>query len=215
MKKVYFLLFFVLTCFQITAQGMRVDIFGNLEYESREQQYKAVLKQTIFDDLTFSDSRNNEITYSKKYLEFKFRAVLQSEDAKMGFFTTLIHKYRLDANYKAKYSVDVFNKVTIKDNRNTQIQYGTDIFGNLEFRTGKIRATLKKDVFNNMVYEDGTGNKIQYSQKSWNHMLVLYGSNEHVFDYLLDEFLEVRNEPTRPYQQPEPPKDRRVNNVTR
>ena len=215
MKKYFIFILFVLTSFQISAQGMRVDIFGNLEYESREQQYKAVLKQNIFNDLTFSDTKNNEITYSKKYLELKFRAVLQSEDAKMSFFTVLIRKYRLEANYKASYSVDVFNKVTIKDNRNTQIQYGTDIFGNLEFRTGNIRATLKKDVFNNMVYEDGTGNKIQYSPKSWNHLLVLYGTNQQVFDYLLDEFLEVRSEPTRPNQQPEPPRDRRVNNGNR
>jgi len=129
MKRLLIILFLAATSLQIFAQHLEVDIFGNLQYEPREGSYKAYLKKDIFNNLIFSDNNDNELTYEKKYLDLKYKDVLRNKEAQADFFRYLIHKYRLESQYKAKFSVDIFDKIIIEDNRNNKVEFGKDIFG--------------------------------------------------------------------------------------
>ena len=200
----------ILIGLQIRAQHVEFDIFGNLQYESEDERYKAYLKKDIFDNLIFSDSNNNELKYYKKYLDLYYKGALENKEDKIDFFRNFISEYSSERGYKATFEVDIFDKVIIKDNLNNKVEIGTDIFGNqtyeeikngekismktdlagnLEYRSDKERAFLKKNIFNKWTYSDSSGNKFEFSNKTWNRLKYLYVSEEDILFFLINKFL--------------------------
>lgn len=209
MKKQLYLIILTIITLQTYAQRMDVDIFGNPRYESRDMRYSASLKEDIFNNLIFSDNMNNEITYEKKYLDIYFPSVSGNIEKKTDFLSHLIHTYNHYSNYKATFSVDIFNDVVIKDNRGNSVEIGTDIFGNptynertnhgsisvkrdifgnMEYKSEMIEASLKKDIFNKWTYTDNCGNKFEFGEKTWNKLIHKFGNDENIIVYLVDEF---------------------------
>jgi len=210
MKKHLLVFLLTIICLHSHAQAIRFDIFDNLEYESRENRYKAYLKKDIFNNLLFSDNQANELTFMKKYLELNYGNTLEDEVNKIDFFSSLIDTYILESGYKATYNVDIFDKVIIEDNRNSRIEIGRDIFGNttyedrinnvrttikrdlfgnVEFRSGSNQANLKKDIFNRWRYTDNSGNDFRFSAGSWDKLLHQYITEEDILYFLVNEFL--------------------------
>jgi lipid II isoglutaminyl synthase (glutamine-hydrolysing) len=210
MKNYFLIILLTIISLQTHAQRIRFDIFDNLEYESRENRYKAYLKKDIFNNLLFSDNQANELTFMKKYLDLTYSNSLEDEEDKIDFFRNLIDTYGFESGYKATYTVDILDKVIIEDNRNSRIEIGRDIFGNatydertnnirttirrdlfgnLEFRSGRDQANLKKDIFNRWRYTDSSGNDFRFSTSSWDKLLHLYISEEDVLYFLVDKFL--------------------------
>lgn len=210
MKKCFLLILFAFISLHTYAQRIRFDIFDNLEYESRNNGYKAYLKKDIFDNLLFSDNQANELTFMKKYLDLNYSNSLHEEENKIDFFRNLIDTYSFESGYKATYNVDIFDKVIIEDNRPGRIEIGRDIFGNttyddrtnnvkttirrdlfgnVEFRSGRDKAYLKKDIFNRWRYTDNSGNDFRFSAGSWEKLLYQYISEEDILYFLVNKFL--------------------------
>ena len=215
MKKALFLLFFAAICNHLFSQRYENDIFGDPTYVSSDLQYQASLKKDIFDNLTFSDNKSNEVKFEKKYLDAFYPNLLENSEAKFDFFRHQLSKYSNERNYKATYSVDIFDKVVISDNRGRELEIGKDIFenttydktknngvkvsirrdlfGNLEYKTDQIQATLKKDIFDKWIYGDNTGNKLEFSVSTWNILKHRYGNEEEILLYLIHEFVLNRD----------------------
>lgn len=212
MKKIVLYILLMVIGGQGLAQKMETDIFNNLKYESREGDYQAYLKKNIFDDLIFSDNKDNVITLKNEYLKLEYRHLPEDADAKFDLFRRLIFDYRNEANYTATYSVDIFGKIIIEDNRRRKVEIGKDIFGNetydeingdqkisikrnlfggLEYKVNKDEASLQKDIFNNWIYKDSQGNECKFSSETWNKLQKRYGTEEKIFYFLIDEFLNA------------------------
>jgi len=211
MKKYLFVLMLAVSCSPLFAQRMENDIFGDPTYQSRDLQYKASLKKDIFSNLTFSDNKSNEVKFEKKYLDAFYPNLLDNAEAKFDFFRYQLSKYSNEQNYRATYSVDIFDKVVISDNRGYELKIGKDIFGNptydekknngesisirrdlfgnLEYKTDKIQANLKKDIFDKWNYSDNTGNKFEFSVSTWNMLMRRYENDEGILMYLIHEFV--------------------------
>ncbi len=210
MRRYLTYLILILASTQVFAQRIHTDIFGNLIHESGRGNYEAKLEVNIFDDIVFTDNRENEITYKSAYIKKEYRALLDHPEEKYDLFRHLIMKYRNDANYEATYEVDIFDNVNIEDNRDLKVEYGEDIFGNesyyeeidgkkvsikrnlrggLEYETNTEEAELNKDIFDNWIYEDSRGNEITLSRRNWNRLIRRYGTDEKIFFSLIDEYL--------------------------
>ncbi len=209
MKKCFLYIAALLLAFPLSAQrgNVETDIFGDLQYNSGG--YTASLKKNIFDDLTFSDNRNNNLVFEKKYLQQEDPKVLSDVGARTDFFRYLIRRYRSENGYTAKYSVDIFGTTIVEDNRGNKVERGTDIFGNptykeksggvevsvkrsidgaLEYRSGGESASLGKDIFGKWIYKDSSGNRFEFGGRAWDMMIRRFGNDENVLWFLMDEF---------------------------
>jgi hypothetical protein len=208
MKKLLLLLLLIIVNLPLFAQRIETDIFNDLKYESENRQYQAKLKKDIFDNLLFSDNKNNKVSYNKKYLDLKHPQLAKNKESKIKFFRNLINRYHRETNNDVKYSVDIFDKIIIETNGD-KTEAGKDIFGNYTYE-GKIngkntsvrkdlsgrwnysygneKASLEKDIFNKWNYNDSSGNKIEFSEKTWSNLLSKYGREEDVFRVLIDTF---------------------------
>lgn len=214
MKKYLFLLFLTIISLSTYAQHIEKDIFGDLKFEPQDESYTASLKKNIFDNLVFSDNRDNEITFEKEYLRKNYPDLAKNEDAKRYFFRQLVDEYKHERNYKASYKIDIFGKEIFEDNRNTKVETGIDFFGNptyeekinnqtrsmhrdlsgnLEYNSDHEKAWLKKNIFNRWVYTDSNGNEFEFSEKTWRRLMDKYETEENVLFYLVDEFLKERD----------------------
>lgn len=196
--------------FNSNCQEFSRDIFDNLIYESEYRNYKAYLKKNIFDDLIFTDNRDNEITLRKKYIDLHYGNMLENEEIELDVFRSLLETHSYKSNYEATYSVDILGKIKIEDNEDNSIEISEDIFGNTTiheerggeyrtikqnlngeytFKTNHAHASLKEDIFNRWVYKDSDENELKISSKTWNVFLQKYGNDEHIFRHLIHEFL--------------------------
>lgn len=210
MKKTNILLLLILVAFQLTAQRMENDIFGDPTYESSDRNYKANLKKDIFDNLIFTDNNKNELKFEKNYLDAFYPNLLTNSEAKFDFFRHLISTYRHDASYQATYSIDIFNAVIIKDNRNYELKIGKDIFGNatyeekgngdrlsirknlmgeFEYDSNRLVAKLKKDIMNRWEYSDDSGNTFEFGEATWNALKRRFGTEEDILLYIIRELV--------------------------
>lgn len=210
MKKYFALSILLLANLSIYAQRIETDIFNDLTYESRDGRYRAQLKEDIFENLIFTDNNRNKITFKKEYLSSQFGNTLKNPREKADFFRSMVHRYGQEQGYEATFSVDIFDKTIIEDNRNNRIEYGTDIFGNptykeringiessinkdlmgtLTYRSHGQEATLREDIFHKWIYEDSKGNKLEFSTETWYMLRRKYGNDEDVFVFLRNEFL--------------------------
>ncbi|KGE13539.1 hypothetical protein [Sphingobacterium deserti] len=211
MKKIILLSIFLLHAFSMFAQlaAIQRDIFGDLDYQSRDGNYQSSFKKNVFDDLTFTDSRNNKVTLEKKYLNATYPGILGNEKRKRELFYQLIQENRRGEGYVAKYSIDIFNKLIIEDNEGYKLEKGKDIFGHeqiaeqmdgvktsfnktingtLEYSSGKDKASLKKDIFDKYLYSDSFGNELQFNEKTWRTLTRRYETDEDAFMSLIDQF---------------------------
>lgn len=211
MKKLLFIFVLAASCSQIFAQRLENDIFGDPTYQSRDLRYQASLKKDIFSNLTFSDNKSNEVKFEKKYLDAFYPNLLDNAEAKFDFFRHQISKYGTEQNYKATYSVDIFDNVEISDNRGYELKIGKDIFGNptydekkkngetlsirrdlfgnVEYKTDRIQANLKKDIFDKWTYSDNTGNEFEFGVSTWAMLKRRYENEEEILQYLIHEFV--------------------------
>jgi len=211
MKKVIALIALLFSLIAVFAQqyDMETDIFGNLDYTSRDAKYNATLEKNIFDDLVFSDSRNNEVKYEKKYLDKQYPGIHQNKQMKINLFSDLLWQNRKSRGYKAEYQIDIFGKLIIEDNEGYKLEEGKDIFGHnnveeeingvktsikrnihgeVEFTSGTDRATLKKDIFDKWVYEDSLGNKFQFGSHTWDRLIRRFRTDEKILLSLVDQY---------------------------
>lgn len=147
MKRCVFILTLLFSIVSVFAQRGTQSLYSrdnrdNLQYETRKG-YKAILKTDIFGDKIYTDSRGNEIKYTKKFLE---RMSGYEEDLEFLLFRTLIADNERRDNYKETYSVDILGA----------LQY--------EVKNG-IRAELKTDISGSKIYTDNRGNEIEYTKK--------------------------------------------------
>ncbi|MFD2969620.1 hypothetical protein [Sphingobacterium bambusae] len=211
MKKNILLLLFLVSCVTLFAQNHKIEtnIFGDLVYESTDGRYTATMKKNIFDDLIFTDNRNNAITYEKKYLAKEWAGILGNKQKQTDLLLDLIRQNRRSEGYVAKYSIDIFDKLIIEDNRGYKLEQGKDIFGNeqfaeqrggmkssfkkglngtLEYSEGTNRASVRKYGLDKWRYEDSFENEIDFSEATWQRLMQRYGTDEDIFFVLIDQF---------------------------
>lgn len=211
MKQLIIILVLVLSSGLLFAQRGTVDtdIFGALHFKSTDGQYKASLEKNIFDDLVFTDSRNNKLHYEKKYLDKMEPGLRGDKEAQRRMLKRLVRENKRNSDYKATFKVDIFDKTIIEDSKGYKLEEGKDIFGNtnvkeqvngsvselkrslkggLEYTAGKNTASLEKDIFDRWLYKDSFGNEIQFGKETWKRILQRYGSDEKFFWYLLDRW---------------------------
>lgn len=190
-------------------QDIRVDIFDNLELTSADGRYKAKLEKNIFDDLIFKDNKNNSVKLEKKYLDKEYPGIRSSHKMKSELLRSLVHDNRRRSSYDATYSIDIFDKLIIKDNQGYYLEQGKDIFGNemieevvrgekskmtrnfrggLEYTQGTNKASLEKDVFDFWIYKDSYGNEVRYGKKAWERNLIKFKGEEAFFWFLIDMY---------------------------
>lgn len=203
----YFII--LLFCTPAYAQDIESDIFNDLKFNSERSNYSATFKKNIFDDLIFSDNKGNVAEYKKEYLLQTYPQVLRNAEAKTNMFRQLIHDNRHDANYHVTYSVDIFGKVKIEDNRGNKSASETDIFGNdqyhetingkdlsvnkeldgrIIYKSGGRRAEIRKDILDRWIYSDSRGNELRINKQSWAILQQRYGSETNAFLFLVDSF---------------------------
>lgn len=209
MTRIYLLLIFILTFTGVSAQRLETDIFGNLAYSSPDRDYKALLAKNIFDDLVFTDNRDNKISYKKKYLDKMFPGIRGSKAQQTELMWSLLRENAHNSKYVANYKIDIFDKVIIEDNRGYKLVQGVDIFGHqnieeqfdgiktsikrnlqgyLEASVDQEKASLKKDVFDKWGYEDSLGNRFQFGAQTWKQLMHRFGSDDRVFQFLLENY---------------------------
>jgi hypothetical protein len=165
------------------------DIFGDLRYNATFGGYSATLKKNIFDDLTFSDSRRNEVVFKNKYLLSEFPEVLDDPRAREEFLQSVALRHRRDEGYRATFSVDIFGTVEIEDNRGNRTEVKTDIFGNRQYEQRRQGRTMSigRDIHGTLRfsgpegtaslgtafslgkwrYEDSRGNRVELCDETW------------------------------------------------
>lgn len=211
MKNFIIILTLVLSSNLLFAQqgSLDTDIFGNLQFKSVDGQYKASLEKNIFNDLVFTDSRNNKLHYEKKYLDIAERGLASNKEAQTRLLRRLVRENKRRSGYEATFKVDIFDKITIEDNKGYKLEEGKDIFGNthieeqvkgtktvlkrnfsggLEYTEGKHTASLEKDIFDQWLYKDSFGNEIRFGKETWKRILKQYGTDEKFFWDLLDRW---------------------------
>jgi len=201
----------VLTLSSVISYGQRIqqDIFNDLVYKS--DHYQAKLKKNIFDDLTFSDSNNNLLTFNKAYLEKKMGPNYNDVEIKSMFFQDLVLDYMQISGYEAAYKVDILDTMTITDNQGKKLTAKEDIFGlmqiksespnkianirtdfsgDLEYKASNNQsASLKKDSWGNRIYTDSNKTKIEMSEAVWQRLCKRYQTENHAFIFLVEHFL--------------------------
>src|SRR5690606_21533924 len=211
MKRFIVILALVLSFSVLFAQrgAIDTDIFGALQYRSADGRYKASLEKNIFDDLIFTDSRNNKLQYEKKYLDKAEPGLRGNKDAQMRLLRRLVRENSRHADYRATFKVDIFDKTIIEDNKGYKLEERKDIFGNinveervngsraqlkrnlrggLEYTREKDNASLEKNIHDQRIYKDSFGNEIQFGKETWKRILDQYGTDEEFFWELLDRY---------------------------
>ncbi|QDH77928.1 hypothetical protein FKX85_02290 [Echinicola soli] len=215
-----YLLFLAALLTQQLAYGQLIErnFFGDLEYSSRNGEYKATLEKDVFDDLIYTDNQRNKVTFEKDYLHWEYGDMLENEREERMFLMDLVRQYRRESNYKATYEIDVFDNLIIEDNRDYKLEIGEDIFGNvtreesingrktsftkeknggLVYESNNENASLRKDIFDRWIYEDSRENKLEFGKSTWDRLVNKYGDNEVIFSQLMNELLFFRDTPKR------------------
>jgi len=147
MKNVIVFLCFQVFIFNSFAQQFGRDFFKNLTYESARENYKAKLEKNVFNDLVFTDNKNNKITFNNKFLSRTNPTVLSNSRDQEIFFEDHITYFRNVTNRKEEFEIDIFDSWIFKTNENNY------------------KAELKKDVFNARIFSDNQGNRFSYDEK--------------------------------------------------
>ncbi|WP_215224501.1 hypothetical protein [Echinicola shivajiensis] len=211
MKKYWiFVLLFIGVSKLAIGQSIQRDFFGDLEYVSRNGDFKAKLDRDVFKSLVYTDDNGNKVTFEKEYLDEIYGDILKTEEEERDFLLNLVRKYKREEGYVVKYTIDVFDRMVIEDNRENKLVEGKDVHGNYireEKRNGrriyvkkeldgglllemdKEKASLRKNIFDKWVYQDSRGNKLEFSGATWKALNDRYGNNEEIFNFFTNELL--------------------------
>lgn len=148
MKSVILFLCFQLFIFSSFAQQFGRDFFNNLTYESARENYKAKLEKNVFNDLIFTDNKNNKITFNNKFLSRTNPTVLSNSKDQEIFFEDHITYFRNVTNRTEEFEIDIFDTWIFKTNVNNNYE-----------------AKFKKDIFNARIFSDNQGNQLSYDEK--------------------------------------------------
>ena len=198
------------TFIQAQSNAIKTDIFGDLQYKNLHNGMEASLKKDLFDKLTYSDNKANELSYDKKYLNRNHPEALRSSQGKTKFFQKLIRENRRNRDFKAQYGIDIFDQFTYEDNRGKKIKEGKNIFGHTEYEStvngstttfkrelnGSLRfkadgqeATLAKNIHGKWVYKDNIGNNFEFGAHTWQQLIADFGNDEEILMSLVDQYL--------------------------
>lgn len=147
MKSVIIFLCFQVFNFSSYAQQFGRDFFNNMTYESARENYKAKLEKNVFNDLIFTDNKNNKITFNNKFLSRTNPSALSNSKEQEIFFEDHITYFRNVTNRKVEFEIDIFDSWIFKTNENNY------------------KAEFKKDVFNARIFSDNQGNQFSYDEK--------------------------------------------------
>lgn len=206
MKRNLLSLLFLTLCLTVFSQKIETDIFNDLKYKSQNKEYESQLKKDIFGNLTFTDSKKNQIIFKKEYLVYQYGDRMEHLDQKIDFFKDLIHQMKYKSGFEAKYAIDIFNKITIEDNQNYKLEYGgnpvysettngnttsisKDLTGAFHYKCNNEEASLRMDIFHKWVYEDNEGNKFEFGVNTWSLLIKRYGNEEGVLLFLANQYL--------------------------
>lgn len=167
-------------------KNISVDIFGDLQYRSKNG-FKASLKKNIFDDIIYSDDNSNETKYSKE----QWAELLNKfQDDRENCFVWLIKTHRGVENTKEEYKVNIFGDKVYKDNFGNSETYKRNIFGDLVYEnSNRQEAKLRKNIFDEMEYSDSKGTTRKYKTKEWENLLKKYYDEEAIFKILVRKYL--------------------------
>lgn len=198
MKKLITLILFVIVSLNLSAQYGRdrgyeniykyisTDIFGNLEY-SNHYGFKATLIKNIFDDITYSDSNNNEVKYSKEQWA---ELINDFRGDREYCFAWHIRRYKGSQNEKSEHTVNIFGDKIYKDNAGNSETYKKNIFGDLVYENSNDqKAKLRKNVFDEMEYSDSKGTIRKYKMNEWENLIYKYGTEDAIFRILIRKYL--------------------------
>jgi hypothetical protein len=174
----------VLLCFQVFvlssfSQQFGRDFFNNLTYESARDNYKAKLEKNVFNDLIFTDNKNNKITFNNKFLSRTNPTILSNSKDQEIFFEDHITYFRKVTNRKEEFQIDMFDNWKFETNENNY------------------KAELKKDIFNAHIFSDNKGNESSYDEKYLakipNHPFRTNKEQYTFFVDLIDRFFTEKN----------------------
>lgn len=195
MKKILLLTFTCLISIALFAQHghrhddtyryIRTNIFGDLEYKDSDREAK--LKKDIFDNMIYSDSRGNEVKYSKEH----WSDILKDfRGDKEKCFVWLIHEYRGQENQKKEFSKNIFGDDVYKGNNGYTETFKRDIFDNYIFENNRgQKAKLESNIFDRWIYSDSEGTKHEFSEREWSRLLKRYASENAIFRVLVADYL--------------------------
>ena len=190
-------------------QAQKIEKNYREDWTYSHNRYDAKLEKAFFGGLDFSDNNRNKIEFSKEYLNLEYSGILEDDELQQLFLMDLVKKYKYTNRYTATYEVDMFGKVTIKDNQGNKIEYGTDLFGNkiyedkkrgikysigkdlmgnYNYKSGRESASLKKDIFDKWMYTDSFGNKLEIAPETWGRWIAQFRDEEGVLFYLITLF---------------------------
>lgn len=179
MNKYTTLLIALFISFQIQAQNISRDFLGNLTYESARDNYKAKLEKNVFNDLIFTDNKNNKITFNNNFLSRTSPTVLSNFRDQETFFEHHLNYLRKLSNRKEEFVIDMFDTWKFETNENNY------------------KAELKKDIFNAWIFSDNKGNQSSYDEKYLskipNHPFRTSKEQYTFFVNLMDRFSTEKN----------------------
>ncbi len=195
----------VVLCLQGHAQKIEADIFGNLEYKSKDANYKANLKEGIFNELIFSDSNDNTITLKSEYIKLKYDKSPITADEKFSIIAALCKKFKKRKNLEITFSADIFGAIIL--NGKSEVDLEKDILGKVtlnkdinslnssieeisdnkfKYKASFKEATLQKGFFDAWIYKDSQGNEFNFSKETWSKLKNMHGGEEEVFVFLIN-----------------------------
>ncbi|WP_165041134.1 hypothetical protein [Dysgonomonas sp. ZJ709] len=153
-------------------ESYKIDIFGALQYQGNDG-LNASLSKDVFDNKIYQDSRGNKVSYSKEFWP-EIYADFHGDEINILYW--LLDRFWKIERYQEEYSVDIFDSLKFKNNKNNS-------------------ASLSKDVFDNKVYKDSNGNDIKYKPSAWNKIIKKNGSEQKAFISLIySHLLNLPNE---------------------
>ncbi len=134
---------------------------------STQSGVKRKLEKNIFNDLIFSDSNNNKITYKSDFIKKVLKISANDTEFKQSLFSSLTYFLNDKKNYQETFDVNIFDQVIISSNTGDKIQIDLDmvsdedrflwtnkykIINNQSVDTPKFN--IKRDAFGNLSFKD-------------------------------------------------------------
>lgn len=190
MNKTLLLTILLFSSMGVTAQrssSMEYDIFGNIVATS-PNGVKSSLEVNIFDDIVFSDSNRNKITYKSKFLQKVAQKSAKDKAFQKDLFSTLSFFLRDKKNYIETYDVNIFDQVIISNNIGDNIKMDLSLvddkdrffwMNRYKIENEKVlqpnRRHIIRDAFDNLSYRKG---------QKWARLIITrYGEAEYEDSY--------------------------------
>jgi len=170
-------------------ESISLDIFGNKQFKNNLGE-SASLKKDIFNDMIYTDNRNNEV----KIDEVVWRSMLEDVHGDIdALFYDLITQNTSRNNSKVSIEIDIMGREIYKENNLTE-EFWVDILGTQQYRNSNGEsASIRKDILDCMNYTDSKGNNLSFSADTWQRMFRHTGGRERsVFRSLINQYLFFR-----------------------